>query len=143
MTDRVGAMGPGRLFVVFLLALGVAVACAPSSTGEAAGYRDVDVAVLHEALQRGEVGKDFVILDVRTPAEYAEGHIDGATLLPVQQLAARYAEVPRDRPVYVHCKAGTRSARAAKLLAAKGYTNVRNVLGGIIAWRRARYPLVQ
>ena len=126
------------------LVLGLTVACTPSTAGRSdPGYRTVDVAVVHEALQQGRVGKDFTILDVRTPAEYAEGHIAGAMLLPVQELAARLDEVPRDRPVYVHCKGGKRSARAARLLASKGYTNIRDMRGGIIAWRKARYPLVK
>ena len=134
----------GFAATVLWLLLGAMTACTPSAdTRNDAGYRTVDVAVVHEALQRGEVGKDFMILDVRTPAEYAAGHIAGATLLPVQELAARLDEVPRDRPVFVHCKGGKRSARASRLLASKGYANIRDMRGGIVAWRKARYPLVK
>ncbi len=143
MIDRWSTIGriPGA---VLALALVLTAACTPSTGGRPpAGYRDVDVAVVHEALQQGRVGKDFVILDVRTPAEYAAGHIAGATLLPVQSLAARLDEVPRDRPVYVHCQGGKRSARASRLLAGAGYTNIRNMRGGILAWRKARYPIVR
>ena len=83
----------------------------------------------------------FMMLDVRTAEEYAEGHIPGAVLIPVQQLAARMKEVPHDKQVYVYCHSGVRSARAAGMLAKKGFTNIENIQGGIVAWRSAGHPI--
>lgn len=62
------------------------------------------------------------LLDVRTAGEFASGHLPGAVLLPVDQLAGRLGSVgPKDRPVVVYCHSGLRSARAATLLRRAGY----------------------
>ncbi|MBI3791952.1 MAG: MBL fold metallo-hydrolase, partial [Gemmatimonadetes bacterium] len=68
-----------------------------------------------EAAQEAAAGV-ATLLDVRKSSEYAAGHVAGAQLVPLQQLAARLAEVPRDRPLIVHCQGGTRSIVAASLL---------------------------
>ena len=70
------------------------------------------------------------VLDVRTAAEYAAGHLEGAIHIPVDELRARIHEVPSDRPVMVHCGAGYRSYVAQRILMNRGYTHVRNILGG-------------
>lgn len=83
---------------------------------------------------RGEGTKPFV-LDVREPHEYAIVNL-GAPLLPVGQIGQRLAELPADKSteIFVHCKSGGRSQKAAQELKAAGYTNVKNVAGGITAW---------
>lgn len=88
--------------------------------------------------------KPFV-LDVRTPGEFAEGHVEGATLLPVQQLQARLGELAshRDEPVFIYCHSGNRSTVAAKLLVDAGFTNVMNLRRGVIEWKSAGLPLVK
>ena len=82
-----------------------------------------------------------MLLDVRTPEEYAEGHIKGAVLIPVQQLQQRISEVPKDKQVYVYCRSGVRSVRAAKMLVNAGFTRIENVQGGFMAWKEAGYPV--
>lgn len=88
---------------------------------------------VEEALTRYE-NNDYII-DVRTPGEYAEGHIPGVKLLPLQELGRRYREVPQDREVYLICRSGSRSAEATVWLLKKGYTNVFNVNGGMMRWK--------
>jgi len=106
------------------------------------GYENASVNHAHEHWQQGAASPiPFMLLDVRTSEEYAEGHIAGATLIPVQELAERLAEVPHDKQVYVYCHSGKRSARASTLLAEKGYTNIENIVGGIEAWKDAGYPV--
>lgn len=61
------------------------------------------------------------LLDVRTPGEYAAGHLDGALNIPVQQLGSRIDEVSHDAPVVVYCQSGGRSASAARFLSSSGY----------------------
>ena len=78
-----------------------------------------------------------LLLDVREPEEYAHGHIPGAVNLPQADLASRLDELPRDRPLYVACKGGYRSLRAAQFLAQSGFTQVASVVGGTDAWRNA------
>ncbi|MCS6856434.1 MAG: rhodanese-like domain-containing protein [Sandaracinaceae bacterium] len=67
------------------------------------------------------VSEGAVLLDVRTPAEYAEGHLPGAINIPVQELEARTNELPKGSRIVVYCRSGARSARAKSLLEAKGF----------------------
>ena len=76
-----------------------------------------------------------ILLDVRTPEEYKEGHIPGSVSIPLAALPARYNELGApDTPLFVHCLSGGRSGQAVSFLKRAGYTNVRNI-GGINAWR--------
>lgn len=76
-----------------------------------------------------------VLLDVRTPQEYQEGHIPGSVNIPLQTLS-RAANIisAKDTPIFVHCLSGSRSRQAAAQLNRMGYLNVENI-GGISAWR--------
>ena len=90
--------------------------------------------------RRRSSGDDIFVLDVREPTEWQICHIAGAILIPLTQLEQRTSEVPRDRDVVVHCKAGARSAKAIRLLQQQGYTRLRNLEGGILAWVDAVDP---
>ncbi len=81
---------------------------------------------------RSLVSAGATLLDVRSQEEFDARHLDGATLIPVDQLEGRIAEVPRDHPVVVYCQSGGRSASAARMLAAAGYEV--HDLGGIGNW---------
>ena len=83
--------------------------------------------------EKMEKGDDFLLLDVRTPAEHAADAIKGSRLLPVQELSFRAAELPRNREIVAYCRVGNRSAFAATYLARLGY-NVKNLEGGIMTW---------
>ncbi len=86
------------------------------------------------------------ILDVRTQAEWdADGHIEGAVLIPVNELPARLSELPADKaaPIVVLCKSGHRGAMVLMYLNTLGYTNVRNLAGGLNAWITAELPVVK
>jgi adenylyltransferase/sulfurtransferase len=74
------------------------------------------------------------ILDVREPNEYQINRIEGSTLIPLGEVAARSAELDKNRDMVVHCKMGGRSAKAVALLQERGFTRVRNLTGGILAW---------
>lgn len=78
------------------------------------------------------------VLDVRTVKEWHEKHIDGSYNIPLHQLEARLAEVPRNRQVVVHCGSGYRSSIAASLLAQHGFTRVADLVGGFAAWDASR-----
>jgi len=69
-----------------------------------------------------------LLLDVRTPEEYAEGHLPGARNLPLQSLEGIAAVAPaKDTPLYVYCRSGARSGQATGLLQRMGYTKVTNI----------------
>ncbi|MES2507121.1 MAG: molybdopterin-synthase adenylyltransferase MoeB [Verrucomicrobiota bacterium] len=86
--------------------------------------------------------EDHFLLDVREPDEYAAAQIEGSTLIPLAQVTARAAEIPRDKPVLVHCRSGVRSAKAVAALQELGYTQVWNVAGGILAWAKEIDPTI-
>lgn len=85
-------------------------------------------------------GTAHLLLDVRTPEEFAGGHIPGAVNIAVQELAQRLDELPGDQPIVIYCRSGNRSAQAAQILAGAGYTKVYD-LGGIIDWSAQGYPV--
>ena len=75
-----------------------------------------------------------LILDVREPWEHEICHIAGAQLLPMQEIPARWTELPKDRDVVVLCHHGMRSFQVAEFLRSEGLTRVCNLSGGIAAW---------
>lgn len=83
---------------------------------------------------------DHVLIDVRTPEEFASGHIPGAVNISVDQLAQRLSEIPQDKPVVLYCRSGNRSNQAAQILERAGYTQIYD-LGGIITWVQQGYPI--
>lgn len=84
-----------------------------------------------------------LILDVRTPAEYASGHVPGAVNIPHGEVAARSDEIAahREREVIVYCERGGRAAKASDALAAAGFTQLRHLAGDMSAWRDAGLPI--
>ncbi len=80
------------------------------------------------------------VIDVREANEYLGGHAPAAINLPLSELVARAAEVPRDTDVYVICESGGRSAQATEWLVQQGVSAI-NVRGGTSAWRSAGLPL--
>lgn len=128
-------------WVVVIAAIGVAAAALLTFARPRAGapaLTHVSVQQLHEAAQAGAL-----VLDVREPSEYAEGHVEGSVLVPLATVAARAGEFPKDEPVYVFCRSGNRSLQAAQTLVAAGFADVRNVEGGIVAWTAARLPVAR
>lgn len=92
---------------------------------------DIDVTRLKEMRDEGAT---FFLLDVRTPMEHGIARIEGATLIPLQELPQRIAELPREGPIVVHCHHGGRSAQAVEYLRRLGFEETRNLDGGIDAW---------
>ena len=80
------------------------------------------------------------VVDVRRQAEWDEGHIDGAILMPLHKLPELAARIDGDRPVAVHCKGGYRGAIAASLIQRAGLDQVMNLTGGFDAWRACGLP---
>lgn len=98
---------------------------------------EITVEELKSRLDRGE---KLYVLDVRNPNEFQICKLAGSVLLPLPELGQRLAEVPKDREVIVHCKAGTRSAKAIQFLREQGYSNLKNLTGGIMAWAQRIDP---
>ena len=115
-------------------------AARPAAAGQTAGRATLPAEVsVATAAQKREAGA--FILDVRTAEEWNEYHIPGSTLIPLDQLSRRLAEVPREREVVVVCRSGNRSATARDLLLKAGYPQVSSLAGGLRAWRNAGQPV--
>lgn len=96
-----------------------------------------------EVKERIDAGEPVVLLDVRTPAEVANGRIAGALTIPVDELEARWSELERCDEVVCYCASGGRSRRAAELLRARGLFNATSMTGGVAAWTAAGGTLVR
>jgi rhodanese-related sulfurtransferase len=127
------------IFLVGALLLVAACGATPQAAAPQAGFTTITVADLKARLDGGE---DLLVLDVRTPEEYAQdGHIAGSTLIPLQELAQREGELEKDQAIACFCRSGNRSRTACEQLAGAGFTNLVNVDGGIRAWTAAGYPV--
>jgi rhodanese-related sulfurtransferase len=87
-----------------------------------------------------QVPADAFLLDVREHEEWDAGHVPGAVHIPLGELGARYTELGRDHPLYVICRSGVRSARAADALAGAGW-QAHNVSDGMAGWEAAGRPM--
>jgi sulfur-carrier protein adenylyltransferase/sulfurtransferase len=92
---------------------------------------EIDVTELKAKLDRGD---DFVLIDVREPHEYRIASIPGSKLIPLGEFPKHVGELNPDADIVIHCKSGMRSAKACGILRQAGFQNVRNVVGGILAW---------
>ena len=81
------------------------------------------------------------VLDVRTNDEWNEFHAPNTTLIPLDELASRINEVPRDREVVVVCRSGNRSQQGRDILLNAGFENVTSMTGGLNEWRSLGYPI--
>jgi rhodanese-related sulfurtransferase len=113
----------------------IATAGEPAATAPAAAAAAVAPMSQEALLEHQSRHPDhLLVLDVRTPQEYAEGHVPGAVNVPYGQLASRLAEIPKDKDVVLYCKSGRRAGIAADVLAANGYTRLSHLEGDMPAW---------
>lgn len=114
----------------------------PESVGRAAaaGLSTSGVPQISPTELAGRRDGEVTVLDVRSAAEWQEGHLAGALHIPLGYLTDRLEEIPRDRPLVVHCQAGTRSAIAASVLERAGRPGATNMSGGFEAWIAAGLP---
>ena len=126
-----------KLFPMILAGLLLLTGCGwNTATGGAdqpkAVFRQVSAA---DAAALMESASDYILLDVRTQAEYDQGHIPGAVCIPNETIGAE--EIPalpdKDQLILVYCRSGNRSKQAAQKLAEQGYTNIVE-FGGILSW---------
>lgn len=125
------------------LALAAPPAPAPAATtaGAPRSVAAVDQATLLARIAGQDAG--LIVLDVRTPEEYAAGHVPGARNIAHELLPSRLAELAdaRDRDIVVYCRSGRRSAIALDTLRAAGFTRVAPLEGDFLAWEAAQRPV--
>ena len=118
-----------KILPIFLVALLLAGCAAPAEGGS---YRQIN---MDEAITMMEEESGYIILDVRTPEEFAERHIPGAINIPNETISTEeIPELPnKDQLILVYCRSGNRSKQASEKLVALGYTNIVE-FGGINDW---------
>ena len=128
-----------RVAAWLLAALGLGSACSSGSAGE--GVTPLPAAEFSARLG-GSAGAQ--LLDVRTPGEFAKGHLPRALNVDWsgRDFDRRVGELDRSRPVFVYCLSGSRSVEAARRLVATGFREVYDLDGGILKWRAAGLPQV-
>jgi rhodanese-related sulfurtransferase len=108
------------------------------------GIPSVDPVEAEQRLHEGDPdGRRPLLVDVRNLDEFVEARVAGARFIPLPEFGARFGELPTDRPLFLFCHSGSRSAAATAHLVRLGRTDVSNVTGGIVAWSQARLPLVK
>jgi phage shock protein E len=123
-----------------LLVLAFAACTEPAADpDQSAGAKSITARALAEQIQNSQAP---LILDVRSEAEYAGGHIPGALNIPHDQLAERLSEidVAKTEEIVVHCQSGRRAKSAEKVLVEAGYLNVRDLDGHMHDWKNAGHP---
>jgi len=109
---------------------------------EVPAMTDTGEITVQELAARRAAGEEHVLLDVREPWELEVARLDPCLAIPMGEVPARVAEVPRDVPVYVMCHGGVRSGRVVEFLRGQGWANASNVRGGIGAWSAEIDPSV-
>lgn len=136
-----------RKLPVFAVGLVVVAAAAIGLFGYSATCCATEPAQAVQSISPGGYQSEFIsagaahlLIDVRTPEEFASGHIQGAVNIPVDTLGSRLSEVPGDQPIVVYCRSGNRSAQASRILTQAGYTHIYD-LGGLIDWTAQGFPV--
>jgi rhodanese-related sulfurtransferase len=110
-------------------------------------YLGLDRHMTSDSIQASELvnllSSGCQLIDVREPIEYAEEHIEGAKLIPLAQIEMRNGEIDRNQPIVVMCRGGKRGEEAMKKMHAMGITQIRNLDGGVLAWKAAKLPLIK
>ena len=116
----------------FILSIMLLSSCGTPG-GSTNSYRQIS---MDEAVKMMKDEKNYIILDVRRPDEYAEGHIPGAINVPNEEIGtAEIAELPsKSQLILVYCRSGRRSKEASEKLVKLGYTNIVE-FGGILDWK--------
>jgi rhodanese-related sulfurtransferase len=146
-TLKVLGGGACALVMAAYLATGPVLAGEPAPTQPAAATAaktPVPTMSQEALLQHQKLHAEHLyVLDVRTPEEFAAGHVPGAVNISHEQLAARLAEVPRDKDVVLYCRSGKRAGMAADVLYANGYTRLSHLEGDMQAWVANGRPLAK
>jgi rhodanese-related sulfurtransferase len=107
--------------------------------------KDVSPDEAYELLQKWNESPDFVILDVRTPGEYNEGHIEDALNIDFYNdgFKSDLRKLERDKAYLIYCRSGNRSGRTLDMMQQLGFKEVYNIEGGMTKWLHRNYPVVQ
>lgn len=128
-----------RFFIIAILCL----SCFSLAFADAG--KDEEISVADVAALMKEKGNKTIIIDVRTPAEFAGGHLKNARNMDFfgPRFEKEITALPADAEIIVYCKTGKRAAGARDVLAKEGYKNVKVMKGGFAAWKKSDRPVVK
>ena len=111
----------------------------------AAGVKQLSAKDAALLIEKNKNNPDFVILDVRTPEEYSDGHIENALNLDVksESFTEKVVKLDTGRIYIIHCRSGRRSARAGALMEELGFADIYDIEGGFVAWEKQGYPVTK
>lgn len=131
------------LFTLFWLSL---ASCGQQQKKNAADEVEADETIVRISAQElNNIDKDILLIDVRTPEEYASGHLENAINIDFKgsDFKNRIAELNKDEDVYVYCKMGGRSGNTAKMMESMGFEKVYDLKGGILQWNKEGFKTVK
>ena len=133
------------LSLLLVTGLVLAPACAGKPAPSVTQVTDVSAVQAQSLIQQNQGNPQFIILDVRTPAEFAQGHIAGAVNLNYldNNFKDELSKLNRDDTYLVHCRTGGRSAGAVETMQQLGFKTVYHITGGIVEWQDQGLPVVQ
>jgi len=140
----VGDMNNLIRVLISAVLIAVVASCGLQSTTDIP-INNVDVNTARDLVTQN---KTVIVLDVRTPEEYAIGHIEGALNINIAEadFSKRVSKLDRDKTYIIHCSANVKNGRSAKsleIMSSFGFDKLLNMEGGIIAWEQSGYPLVR
>jgi rhodanese-related sulfurtransferase len=132
-----------RFNIIMLAAVLVSLGLQSQGCHPLKSFKDIDTAVADNLIKAGRDSVNFVILDVRTPQEFASGYIAGAVNLDFKSadFPARLDELDKSKTYLVYCRTGGRSAKAMAMMKEKGFQRVYNLRGGITRWKADHLPV--
>ena len=124
---------------------GVTQTTTPTITSASQGIHDISVAEAYALIQENKANPDFKIIDIRTPEEYAAGHLEDSTLIDyyAENFKAELGKLDRVKSYLIYCRTANRSGQARDIMKGMGFLSVYNMEGGIVAWQAAGYAVVQ
>jgi rhodanese-related sulfurtransferase len=104
--------------------------------------KDFDTVLGKTVQAKLDAGESLLVLDVREAEEFKAGHIEGAVNVPIRSLMQNTSQLPKDKaaPIVVVCKSGIRAAYGTMALKLMGYSNVKDLQGGMLAWEKDSLP---
>jgi rhodanese-related sulfurtransferase len=139
-TKQKSSKTPVWVWIVGVLVVALAIILAISNLSGNSQSLSSEVSVKEAQTM---VANGAFLLDVREQSEWDEGHVQGATLIPLGELSSHLDELPKDKTIVVMCRTGHRSAQGRNILLAAGFTQVTSMSGGINEWISEGNPVVE
>ncbi len=134
-----------RVLVIALILLSVFVSEVFAAGKKEKQYIDLTAEEFYQLNQENRQNDDFIILDVRTPAEYNEEHIADSEMIDfyADDFADLVDQLDKSKTYAIYCRSGNRSGKTLKMMEEMGFNTVYNMLGGIKAWKALSLPVVK